>query len=609
MTTDQTILSWISGYEIPFTRTVYQKVVPVDPKRSKNELEQLSHSISQLIKKGAIRECTSENNQFLSSFFLRPKPDGTNRFILNLKKLNEFLEPIHFKLEDARTSMKLIQKNCFMATIDIKDAYYLIPIAESNRKYLRFSFADKIYEFLCLPFGLSTAPFVFTKIMKAVIKNLRHLGYSSVIYLDDIMLLGNSYSECVKNVQRTCGFLEKLGFIITKEKSKLKPSNKCKFLGFTFDSKRMVIELPEDKKVKTLEKIETFRLKKKCKIREFAKFIGILGSCCLAFTYGWVHMKDFEREKYLALKANDNNFEAVMVVSNNLMSDLQWWKKNILTGYNPIGIKNFVLEIFSDASKSGWGACCRTERTHGFWNDMERNFHINLLELQSSFFGLKCFASHLKNCNILLRIDNTTAIAYINRMGGIQFMKLSSLAKKIWEWCEIRNVWIFASYISSEENNHADFESRRLEPETEFELSNEAFKILCKKLGRPEIDLFATRINFKCKKYISWFKDPGSWAVDAFTVCWKPFFFYAFPPFAIILKVLQKISMERSTGIVVVPYWTTQPWFPFFVSLQISELIIFKPNKNLLRSSNREPHPLWKTITLVAATLSGGHLP
>jgi hypothetical protein len=177
------------------------------------------------------------------------------------------------------------------------------------------------------------------------------------------------------------------------------------------------------------------------------------------------------------------------------------------------------------------GACCKEDKTHGFWNVKDREHHINYLELLSAFFGLRCFARHLHDCNILLRIDNTTAISYINRMGGIQFKELSKLAKQLWMWCEERNIWIFASYIRSEENVIADVESRRLEPETEFELSNIAFDKLCQSFGVPDIDLFASRSNTKCKRYISWQKDPGSVTVDAFTINWTPYFSMPFPLF------------------------------------------------------------------------------
>lgn len=155
---------------------------------------------------------------------------------------------------------------------------------------------------------------------------------------------------------------------------------------------------------------------------------------------------------------------------------------------------------------------------------------------EAAFFALKCFAS----CEILLRIDNTTAISYINRMGSVQFPMLSNLAKHIWQWCEARELWIFASYIKSKDNTEADFESRSSNQDIEWELCQNSFNKIVESFGSPEIDLFASRLNKKCDNYVSWHRDPFAWNVDAFTIKWNNFFPYAFPPFSLIFKVLQK---------------------------------------------------------------------
>ncbi|KYQ53564.1 hypothetical protein ALC60_00091, partial [Trachymyrmex zeteki] len=152
-----------------------------------------------------------------------------------------------------------------------------------------------------------------------------------------------------------------------------------------------------------------------------------------------------------------------------------------------------------------------------------------------------------------------------------------------------------------------DFESRRLGSETEFQLSERVFREILNKWGHPDIDLFATRVNAKCEKYVSWIRDPGAIAVDAFTLDWSKFFFYAFPPFILVAKVLQKIRADEAKGIVVVPFWPAQPWFPLFRSMLESDPLVFKPNRNTLLSLDREPHPLWRKLTLVVGKLSGKH--
>lgn len=96
--------------------------------------------INKLLKKGAIVECEPVKDQFLSPFFLVPKPNGTKRFILNLKNLNKYIHTSHFKLEDLRSMLRLISKDSYMCNLDLKDAYFLVPVKRSSRKFLRFRF-------------------------------------------------------------------------------------------------------------------------------------------------------------------------------------------------------------------------------------------------------------------------------------------------------------------------------------------------------------------------------------------------------------------------------------------------------------------------------------
>lgn len=96
--------------------------------------------------------------QIVSGIFLLPKEDGTLSLILNFKSFNEFATHHHFKMDSLQTIIKLVTPNCFMASIDMKDAYYSIPVKSEDRKYLHFKYADQFYEFTCLPNGLSCAP-------------------------------------------------------------------------------------------------------------------------------------------------------------------------------------------------------------------------------------------------------------------------------------------------------------------------------------------------------------------------------------------------------------------------------------------------------------------
>ena len=142
----------------------------------------------------------SDTNQFVSRVFWRPKKDGSHRLILNLSKFNESVVYHHFKMDSINVITKLVTKNCYMASLDLKDAYYSIPVESSDRKFLCFIWRGETYQFTCLSNGLACAPRKFTKILKPVLATLHSLGHISVVHIDDCYLQGQTYESCVNNV-------------------------------------------------------------------------------------------------------------------------------------------------------------------------------------------------------------------------------------------------------------------------------------------------------------------------------------------------------------------------------------------------------------------------
>lgn len=315
--------------------------------------------------------------------------------IKNLKQLNKFLVNYHFKMEDFRTASKILSKNGYMATIDLKESYLLVPIATDHRKFLRFQFEDSLssriitYELTAMPYGLSSAPRTFTKIMKEVVSYLRFRGFRSVIYLDDILCLGNTYNDCLTNVRETLNLLKCLGFIVNLKKSCVEPQQCCKFLGFMFNSVDMALSLPLDKRSYILQLTQKFSQSATCKVRDLAHLIGVLTSACPAVRYGWVYTKILERFKFLALQSNQN-YETKVNIPKDILPDLSWWSENIMFASNPLTVEDFDMEILTDASKVGWGTYCDGKRAGGEWKSEERDFHIEYLEL---FTFTKMFCS------------------------------------------------------------------------------------------------------------------------------------------------------------------------------------------------------------------------
>lgn len=322
--TDQFILNCLKGYEIPWQEFPLQSKPPSEKNFSVEDVEKIKIEINKLLSKAAIERCTDEPDQFILPFFLILKPDKSNRFISNLKNLNKFVKTVHFKMEDIRSARNLISRYMYMCSIDVKDAYYLIPIHNNHKKCLRFKFLDETFQFTCLPFGLSTSPYVFTKVMKPVIKKLQELGILLVIYIDDLLILADTLDAYKRNTRIVMRLLESLGFIINYNKSSLKPPQSCQYLGFILNSRELSLELTEKKKEKIGNLLNQFTDKKSYEIRDIAQLLGVLTAASPAVAYSLLYTKRLEREKFLALTFNGNDFEGYMQLKEFVIEDIRW---------------------------------------------------------------------------------------------------------------------------------------------------------------------------------------------------------------------------------------------------------------------------------------------
>ena len=141
----------------------------------------------------------------------------------------------------------VLQKEDYMYKIDLNDAYFSVPLLRDSRKLVRFFWAENLYEFLCLCFGLGPAPRIFTKILKVPILVLRRLMIRVIIYLDDLLILGNNMSEIFMAMDSVIFLLQRLGFVINLKKCVLDPAQEIELLGLTVNSQTMALSLPEEK--------------------------------------------------------------------------------------------------------------------------------------------------------------------------------------------------------------------------------------------------------------------------------------------------------------------------------------------------------------------------
>lgn len=234
--------------------------------------------IACFLERGIIEKATHSNGEYISNIFIPPKKDGSYWLILNLKQLNESVEYHHFKTENLRSAITLMTPNCFVAFIDLKDAYYLVSVNENCRKYLRFIWKPQLFQFTCLPNGLSCAPRIFTKILKPVYATLHSQGFENVGSIDDPYLQGGTFSECSTNVAVTTKLFTDIGFILNHETSVFEPKQVITVVGFVLNSVTLTVALTPEKATKLVTKATTILAKISPSVREVAELVGLMVS-------------------------------------------------------------------------------------------------------------------------------------------------------------------------------------------------------------------------------------------------------------------------------------------------------------------------------------------
>lgn len=151
-----------------------------------------------------------------------------------------------------------------------------MPIHKDHQKFLKLEFMGCLYKYTCLPNGLSSAPRIFTKMLKPVYSTLHNQGYVSVGYIDDSYLQGDSITECQQNVLCITSLFTKLGFYVHPSKSVFNPTQKLVVLGFIIDSVNMIVSPTPEKIQKTVKACEQLLRKKKPRIIDLARVIGLI---------------------------------------------------------------------------------------------------------------------------------------------------------------------------------------------------------------------------------------------------------------------------------------------------------------------------------------------
>ena len=310
-------------------------------------------------------------------------------------------------MDSVWTAIRLMTPNCYMASVDLKDAYFSFPIANPHQKYLKFEW-NMLFKLTCFPNGLAFCPRKFTKLMKPVFATLQQLGHLPSGYIDDSWLMGPVWDDCAKNFVDTVKLLDTLGFVVHPEKSVFIPTQKLVFLDFILDAVSMLVCLTPEKALKLKQAATDLFNCKNATIREVAKVLGLIVSSFPGVAYGPLHYRYLERDKTTALKTIKWNFNAKMCISSQGREKLKWWIDSIESASSPINRGEVDITITSDSSKQGCGAATSDSSTGGLWAAEEAKEHINFLEMLAVLLALKSFRIFSHGKHVKVMVDNTT---------------------------------------------------------------------------------------------------------------------------------------------------------------------------------------------------------
>ncbi|KAM9985602.1 hypothetical protein ACTFIZ_000237 [Dictyostelium cf. discoideum] len=314
---------------------------------------------------------------FYSNVFTVPKPGTTlHRPVLDLKRLNTYINNQSFKMEGIQNLPSMVKQGYYMVKLDIKKAYLHVLVDPQYRDLFRFVWQGAHYRWKTMPFGLSTAPRIFTMLLRPVLRMLRDINVSVIAYLDDLLIVGSTKEECLSNLKKTMELLVKLGFKLNLEKSVLEPTQSITFLGLQIDSLSMKLLVPKEKKKSVIKEIRNFLKIDCCSPRKLAGLKGKLIALKDAVIPFRLYTRRTNKLGSIIPHSSRGQVRDFSLVNSSKPME---WKRNK-------SIPSFDYVLTTDASESGAGATLKKGnkviKTWSFqWSSTQSNMSSNRREM------------------------------------------------------------------------------------------------------------------------------------------------------------------------------------------------------------------------------------
>jgi hypothetical protein len=320
---------------------------------------------------------------------------------------------------DAIQKLLKLPPSAYTAKTDISDAFRLLPISPSDYPKLGMKFQDKYYYDRCLPQGCGSSCQIFETFSTAIHSILEAYAPDAVCIhmLDDFLILAETKQTCSRHLDLLLQLCDDIGIPMAPDKTTL-PSTNTTFLGIELDTINRQAKLPHDKLKEYAQDIRIATLKDKIRKSELESLIGKLN-----FAASVVPARPFLRRMINLLKKADKPHYFIRL-TKGIQRDLMTWL-SFLENYN--GITYFralqladstVINMVSDASHKGFGACYGKKWLQARYPESWRHHHITILELYPIFVLINIFGHLMKNSNILFHCDNEAVTAIINKQSS-----------------------------------------------------------------------------------------------------------------------------------------------------------------------------------------------
>ena len=605
------VLSVINeGYRIPFI-TSPPSMFFKNNKSAIKEDSFVTETISELLSSGRIEE------KLNPSFVVNPlsvayQASGKRRLILDLINVNEYVPKMHFKLDDWKVGLQFLSKNAYLFSFDLKSGYHHIDISADYQKYLGFSWiinnVRRYFEFTVLPFGLSSAPLLFTKMMKPLVTHWRSCGILIALYLDDGFVVvpascdnnTNDFHIASKISQHVKVDLIRSGLVYNMDKSCWNPVNQIVWLGMHWDSVEGTLRVSQRRVDKILRTINELTSADVVTIRKLHSFVGQIIS--LGPVVG--NLTRLSTRNCQVKISQAHHEDDIIKLDNLCLSEIEFWKSNASKrNVRYLFVSTRVNKIVcGDASAVGSGAilCNDIHTAHKNWTEVEAKRSSTWRELDTILFAISSFLPIVSNSQLKIFTDSQSA-ARIVEVGSMK-VDLHSLAIDIFNICINNNVRLEVEWIPRTMNDKADFVSRLIDLD-DWMISDKFFSIINDTWGPFSVDCFASYYNAKVSRFFSRFWNPNTAGVDALAQDWSKENCLLVPPVLLIPSVLRHLYLCKGRGALVFPWWPSSPFWPLLwscyrtwitgmITLEGSDILELGNNKNSYLGSDTFTSPV-----------------